>query len=67
MKKFDTNYEKRICPVCGKHELLLFDICDECGWENDPLQHDKPDYRGGANRMSLNEARAAYKAGEMIN
>ncbi|MBR5302373.1 MAG: hypothetical protein IKU38_06030 [Clostridia bacterium] len=49
-----------MCPVCKKHELLYFDICDECGWENDPLQHDQPDYSGGANKISLNEARTAY-------
>lgn len=66
MKKSDRDYEKRVCPVCGKHELLLFDVCDECGWENDPLQHDKPDYKGGANSMSLNQARAAYAAGETV-
>ena len=66
MKKYDVEYEKRVCPVCGKHELLFFDVCDECGWENDPLQHDKPDYRGGANHMSLNEAKIAYSVGKEI-
>ena len=66
MKKFKRGYEKRVCPVCGKHELLLYDVCDGCGWENDPLQHDEPDLRGGANRMSLNEAKAAYAAGGTV-
>lgn len=59
-------YEKRICPVCGKHVLLFFDICEECNWENDPLQFDKPDYRGGANEMSLNEARKVYREGRTV-
>ncbi len=53
------------CPCCGEgmveagHE---FDICDVCGWEDDNLQFSRPDYKGGANKMSLNEARAAWKA-----
>ena len=53
------------CPCCGiglvedGHE---FDICEVCGWEDDDYQFNHPDYRGGANSMSLNEARAAFKA-----
>lgn len=53
------------CPCCGigmvedGHE---FDVCEVCGWEDDPVQFDDPDYRGGANSMSLNEARAAFKS-----
>ena len=66
MKKSDRDYEKRMCPVCGKHELLLFDVCDECGWENSPIQYENPDMKRGANHMSLNEARAAYAAGETV-
>lgn len=66
MKKFKWDHEKRACPVCGKHELLLFDVCDECGWENSPIQYEDPDLKGGANHMSLNEAKAAYAAGETV-
>lgn len=62
----DPNYEKRACPVCGKCMLSLFDVCEECGWENDPLQHENPDYAGGANQMSLNTARIAYAQHEPI-
>lgn len=53
------------CPCCGEgmveagHE---FDICEVCGWEDDNFQFAHPDYRGGANKMSLNEARAAWQA-----
>ena len=60
------DYEKRICPVCGKYVLQFFDICEECNWQNDPLQFDKPDYGGGANVMSLNEARKAYQEGQPV-
>jgi hypothetical protein len=51
------------CPVCGEYEFRLksdYDVCDVCGWENDGLQMAKPDYDGGANALSLNEARAEW-------
>jgi len=44
------------CAVCGR--LVLpddFGLCDDCGWEYDPVQETDHDYRGGANRDSLNE------------
>ena len=44
------------CPVCHKTMLEDYDICVVCGWENDPVQLGKPDYPGGANQESLNEA-----------
>lgn len=56
----DPDYKKRLCPVCGERVLLFFDVCEVCGWENDPLQYDDPDYAGGANCISLNEARRAH-------
>lgn len=49
--------------VTAGHE---FDICDICSWEDDDLQFENPDYRGGANSVSLNEARKAYKEGKPI-
>jgi hypothetical protein len=33
-----------------------------CGWEDDPVQFDDPDYRGGANADSLREHRMAFEA-----
>lgn len=51
------------CPVCGEYEFAMdddFDVCDVCGWENDGLQTDDPDYRGGANSESLNEYKKAW-------
>lgn len=38
------------------------DVCEVCDWEDDPVQFYDPDYRGGANAMSLNEAREAWRA-----
>ena len=37
-----------------------YDICAVCGWENDLVQFDDPDFRGGANRESLREAQAQW-------
>lgn len=57
------------CPVCGKYEFEEdgdFDICPICGWENDGVQNDDHDYTGGANKMSVNQARKAYKEGRAV-
>ena len=60
----EYNFEEKFrCPVCGKFDFESVndhDICPECGWENDVIQFEDPDYDGGANHMSLNEARAMY-------
>ena len=54
--------EQRIkCPCCGMTAVREYEICEVCDWENDPVQRMKPDFPGGANRMSLNEARSAYE------
>ena len=37
-----------------------------CGWENDYGQRAFPNVREGANKMSLNEARKAWKEGKQI-
>ena len=52
------------CPVCGEYEFEEdddFDVCDVCGWENDGVQNDDPDYDGGANDLSLNEFKAQWE------
>ncbi len=53
------------CPCCmyrtlteeppGSHE-----ICAVCGWQDDYVQFNDPDRPGGANKVSLNAARANY-------
>ncbi len=58
MKSDDT-----ICPVCEGYYFEFnndFDICPICGWENDGVQRDKKDYWGGANSISVNEAKVIY-------
>lgn len=37
-----------------------YDICPVCFWERDLYQEKNPDYAGGANKVSLNEARKNY-------
>ena len=57
------------CPCCGKETIYgvgRFDICSNCRWEDDGIQRDDPDYDGGANEMSLNEAKKAYKEGRKV-
>ncbi|MBR0138791.1 MAG: DNA/RNA nuclease SfsA [Firmicutes bacterium] len=57
------------CPVCGKRclsETGAWEICDNCGWEDDPVQRKDPDFEGGANRMSLNQAIEAYRDGRKV-
>lgn len=57
------------CPVCGKYTFKKrddFDICPICNWENDDLQLSDPEFWGGANQMSLNQAKEAWKKDEKI-
>jgi hypothetical protein len=58
--------ETNRCPVCGKTILEYMEICPVCQWQNDIAQRDNPDWKGCANNMSLNQAKAAYKKGEQI-
>ena len=63
----DNIYMKRYaCPCCGNLTLDeeppgTWLICEICWWEDDPVQFADPDFRGGANRVSLNEARSYFE------
>jgi hypothetical protein len=53
------------CPCCELHTLAeanrgSHEICRVCNWQDDGVQSDDPEYRGGANHESLAEARAAF-------
>ena len=55
-------YSKLACPVCNEYFFDgKYDICPVCGWENDPVQYQDPDFEGGANKLSLNEARKRFR------
>jgi cold shock CspA family protein len=48
------------CPVCSGQvdgPSGAYEICEHCGWEDDPTQRDDPNFAGGANTMSLAAAR----------
>ena len=54
------------CPCCGFVTLDeeppgTYNICPVCYWEDDPVQFRDPDYRGGANQLSLREARDYFR------
>lgn len=51
------------CPVCGKtvfSEKNSYEICPVCEWENDFIQDMDHTLPGGANILSVNEARIEY-------
>ena len=51
---------RRKCPCCQKGRVDKFEVCEVCGWENDPVQANDPNFKGGANEDSLNEHRAKF-------
>lgn len=52
------------CPVCG--EIVgFFDICDNCGYQNSGNKEGL-DGPTGPNKMTLRQAREAYKNGDKI-
>lgn len=52
------------CPVCSL-SVERFDICDNCYWQNSgPDERD--DAPAGPNKMTLGEAKEAYRKGEKI-
>jgi hypothetical protein len=56
--------KKFSCPCCGYltlEEGHRFEICPVCFWEDDPIQSEDRRYKGGANEMSLEEARKNFQ------
>ena len=54
------------CPCCGYYTLPekptgTYYICKVCYWEDDNVQYYDPDFKGGANDVSLNQARENYR------
>jgi hypothetical protein len=64
----DTPLGRRYaCPCCGYLTLDeppsgTYEICPVCFWEDDGVQFRDLDYEGGANVVSLNQARATFRA-----
>ncbi|MGB8351845.1 MAG: CPCC family cysteine-rich protein [Gaiella sp.] len=63
----DTPLGRRYpCPCCGYLTLEeaptgTYEICGVCFWEDDGVQFHNLDYEGGANRVSLNQARRSFR------
>ena len=65
------------CPCCSfltfeEKPPGSYEICPVCGWEDDIVQFNDPTFAGGANAVSLNDARLNYQeygacARRMIN
>ena len=52
----------RKCRMCGEAEIEHeFQVCKVCGWEDDEIQYENPDYIGGANDMSFNMYKKFWK------
>ncbi|MHC1747461.1 MAG: CPCC family cysteine-rich protein [Cellulosilyticaceae bacterium] len=56
---------KHRCPCCGYYTFSdkpngTYDICPVCFWEDDYIQLHDPNFQGGANIVSLNQARQNY-------
>jgi Cysteine-rich CPCC len=52
-----------VCPCCDGRtlgEAGVWEICSACGWEDDPAQESDPNLTGGANGLSLFEARSNF-------
>jgi len=51
------------CSCCENYTLIQEsdDICPVCYWQEDIVQREAPDFAGGANEESLNQARKNYR------
>jgi hypothetical protein len=63
----DTPLGRRYaCPCCcyltlDEAPTGTYNICKVCFWEDDNVQFHDPDYEGGANKVSLNQARENFR------
>ena len=60
----EANGMRYRCDCCGYYTLRneSDDICPVCGWQEDIVLREDPDFVGGANyELSLNEAKKNYK------
>ena len=52
------------CPCCDYltiQDVRRHEICPVCYWEDDPIQFEDRAYMGGANEVSLQEAKINYR------
>ncbi len=58
--------KKFSCPCCGFYTFSekppgTYMICPVCYWEDDQLQFEDPFFEGGANSVSLEQAKKNFK------
>jgi ribonuclease HII len=63
----EVNTQRFACPCCGNLTIPVeppgsFSVCEVCWWEDDPIQFADPNYEGGANAPSLNQARVLFRS-----
>jgi hypothetical protein len=56
---------KFTCPCCGYKTFShppngSFEICEVCFWEDKEAQLEDPDFRGGANKVSLRQGQLNF-------
>lgn len=56
---------KIICPICGKHTIDNYYICNECGWEQDDTLNLFT--KSSCNGMSILGYRICYTIAKMIS
>ena len=52
------------CPCCDSYSFVEaggYEMCEICGWEDDPVQEAQPNLAGGANKVSLIQARENFR------
>jgi hypothetical protein len=57
--------KKHKCPCCEYLTLEecssgSYEVCPVCFWEDDYIQSKNPNLEGGANKLSLNQARNSF-------
>lgn len=67
----DAVDERFRCWACGQLTLTeeptgTYEICPNCGWEDDPVQQQNPTYSGGANTASLRDFRKSLLEQEAV-
>lgn len=61
--------EQHQCPLCGQYEFERYnsmDFCPVCGWFDDALYEEDPDYCGGFYTISLSEAHKPWNSCETV-
>ncbi|MDR6821158.1 hypothetical protein J2X76_006364 [Neorhizobium sp. 2083] len=62
-QRLANKHGKYACACCDNYTIDVpgtYEICEICYWEDDPVQLEEPDLPGGANSLSLNQAKRSW-------